>query len=162
MDMTLVAGGTGKNGRRVAERTWVEAIRAGHLELSGDAAESIVDADDIAEVVATVLTAEGHIGQLCEVTGPRLPPFAEAVQVIGQATGREVSFERVDGTHFADGSPQAGMPSQEPYSLAELFTGVVNAHNAHLTDGVYRALGRSAREFSNYVRRTAATGVWHG
>ena len=31
-----------------------------------------------------------------------------------------------------------------------------------LADGVQRALGRPPREFSDYVRRTAATGVWGG
>ncbi len=143
-----------------SESTWVDAIRAGHLELPGDTAEPIVDADDIAEVVAAALTQEGHVGQLYELTGPRLLTFAEAVQEISQATGRAVSFARVTNARFAEGLQGAGMDREEAESLAELFTEVLNGHNAHLSDGVYRALGRTARDFSDYVRRAAATGVW--
>jgi len=29
-----------------------------------------------------------------------------------------------------------------------------------VTDGVQRALGRPARDFSDYVQRTAAAGIW--
>lgn len=143
-----------------SESTWVDAIRAGRLELPGDTAEPIVDADDIAEVVATVLTEDGHVGQLYELTGPRLLTFAEAVHEIGEATGRTIAFERVTGSRFAAGLAEAGMPVEEAQSLGELFTEVLDGHNAHLGDGVRRVLGREPRGFSDYVRRTAATGVW--
>ena len=32
--------------------------------------------------------------------------------------------------------------------------------NAHLADGVQRALGREPKDFADYARRTASTGVW--
>jgi hypothetical protein len=37
---------------------------------------------------------------------------------------------------------------------------VLDGRNAHLTDGVQRALGREPRDFADYARETAATGVW--
>jgi hypothetical protein len=43
-----------------------------------------------------------------------------------------------------------------------LFTTVLDGRNACLTDGVQRALHRQPRDFSAYVRETAATGVWNG
>ncbi len=43
-----------------------------------------------------------------------------------------------------------------------LFTTVLDGRNTPLADGVQRALGRPPRDFSDYVRRTAATGVWGG
>jgi hypothetical protein len=46
--------------------------------------------------------------------------------------------------------------------LTYLFTEVLDGRNAHLTDGVRRALGREPKDFSDYVRDTAATGVWNG
>ncbi len=143
-----------------SESTWVDAIRAGRLELPGDTVEPILDADDIAEVVATVLTEDAHVGQLYELTGPRLFTFAQAVHEIGEATGRAIAFEQVTRSQFATGLAEAGMPVEEAHSLAELFTEVLDGHNAHLGDGVRRVLGREPRDFSDYVRRTAATGVW--
>lgn len=41
-----------------------------------------------------------------------------------------------------------------------LFETVLDGRNAHVTDGVERALGRAPRDFTDYVRATAATGVW--
>ena len=44
--------------------------------------------------------------------------------------------------------------------MAYLFTEVLDGRNAHLTDGVRRALGREPSDFSDYARKAAATGVW--
>lgn len=41
-----------------------------------------------------------------------------------------------------------------------LFTEVLDGRNESTTDGVQRALGRPARDFSAFVRDAAATGVW--
>ena len=44
--------------------------------------------------------------------------------------------------------------------LTELFTRVLDGRNAHLTDDVERVLGRPPRDFAEYARSAAATGVW--
>jgi hypothetical protein len=44
--------------------------------------------------------------------------------------------------------------------LTYLFTEVLDGRNAHLTDGVQRALGRAPRSFRDYSRHTAGTGIW--
>jgi hypothetical protein len=37
---------------------------------------------------------------------------------------------------------------------------VLDGRNAHVTDGVRRALGREPRDFADYAHDTAARGVW--
>ena len=37
---------------------------------------------------------------------------------------------------------------------------VLDGRNESHTDGVQRALGREPRDFAEYARETAATGVW--
>jgi hypothetical protein len=44
--------------------------------------------------------------------------------------------------------------------LTYLFSEVVDGRNAGTTDGVRRALGREPRDFDDYARGVAATGVW--
>ncbi len=44
--------------------------------------------------------------------------------------------------------------------LTELITTVLDRHNAHLNDGVRRALGREPRDFADFAREAAASGVW--
>jgi uncharacterized protein YbjT (DUF2867 family) len=39
---------------------------------------------------------------------------------------------------------------------------VLDGRNAYLTDGVRRALGREPKDFADYARETAATGIWEG
>jgi hypothetical protein len=42
----------------------------------------------------------------------------------------------------------------------ELFTVVLDGRNSDIAHGVEQALGRPARDFADYARRTAASGVW--
>ena len=44
--------------------------------------------------------------------------------------------------------------------LTYLFGTVLDGRNAYLTDGVQRALGREPKDFSEYARDAAVTGVW--
>jgi hypothetical protein len=52
-----------------------------------------------------------------------------------------------------------GVPPEFTALLTYLFSEVLGGRNAHLTDGVRCALGREPKDFSDYARDTAATGV---
>jgi hypothetical protein len=41
-----------------------------------------------------------------------------------------------------------------------LFSEVMDGRNESLKDGVQRALGREPRDFADYTREAAASGVW--
>ena len=88
--------------------------------------------------------------------------FAQAVGEIARAAGREVSYVPVSAEQFASALAQDGVPPEFAALLTYLFTEVLDGRNAHLTDGVRRALGREPRNFAEYARYTAATGVWDG
>ena len=53
------------------------------------------------------------------------------------------------------------MPADVIELLTYLFSEVVDGRNADTTDGVRRALGREPRDFADYAREAAASGVWH-
>jgi NAD(P)-dependent dehydrogenase (short-subunit alcohol dehydrogenase family) len=55
----------------------------------------------------------------------------------------------------------AGISELGPFDT-ELFPPILAGRSAYLTDGVQRALGRQPRDFADYARETAATGVWGG
>jgi len=126
----------------------------------GDVPEPFIDADDIADVVVAVLTEEGHSGQVYELTGPRLLTFAEAVAEIAVASGRDVRFVQLSVEQYNSGLKAAQVPDTVVRLLNYLFTTVLDGRNAYLTDGVQRVLGRKPRDFAEYARATAATGVW--
>lgn len=139
----------------------LESVLGGEVALPvGDVKEPFVDADDIADVVVAALTEEGHAGQVYELTGPRLLTFAETVAEIAQASGRDVRFVQVSLEQFNAGLKAAQVSDTVVRLLNYLFTTVLDGRNAFLMDGVQRVLGREPRDFAEYARATAATGVW--
>jgi uncharacterized protein YbjT (DUF2867 family) len=141
--------------------TFVDAVRCGSLAMpGGDTAEPFLDADDIADVVCAALTDDRHIGQLYELTGPRLLTLAEVAAEVGAALGREVRYLPLTAESYAGELIAHGLPGEEAVPIAELIAEVLDGRNAYLTDGIQRALGRPPRDFRDYARATAATGVW--
>lgn len=144
-----------------SEAHFLEPILQGELVLPvGNIAEPFVDVEDIAEIAAATLTQPGHSGQLYELTGPRALTFAEAVAEIAGATDREIGFAAVSPDAYRDALEQEQLPPELIDLVLYLFTTVLDGRNTPVADGVQRALGRPPRDFSEYVRRTAATGVW--
>ena len=139
----------------------LEPVLAGEVALpAGDTPEPFIDADDIADVAVAALTEDGHVGRLYELTGPRLLTFAEAVHEIAEATGREIRYVPVSIDEYATAATGQGVPDEVIDILTYLFGEVLDGRNAHLADGVQRALGREPRDFADYARTAAATGVW--
>jgi uncharacterized protein YbjT (DUF2867 family) len=144
------------------ESYFVEPLRAGEVAFPAaeDLAEPFIDAEDIADVAVAALTDDRHVGQVYEVTGPRLLSWADAVAEIAQAAGRRISYLPVSLEEYATLLTESQVPADVVNMLTDVFTEVLDGHNAYLTDGVQRALGRPPRDFADYARRTAGTGVW--
>lgn len=140
---------------------FAETIQHGVLAMpGGDTAEPFLDAEDIADVVVAALTDDKHIGQLYELTGPRLMTIADAAAALSDAIGRPLQYIPVTAAEYAEGLIASGYPAEEATPIAGLISEVLDGRNSYLTDGVERALGRKPREFADWAKATAATGVW--
>lgn len=144
-----------------SEGFFLDQALSGEVALpAGSVREPFVDADDIADAAAAALTEDGHAGQLFELTGPRLLTFADAVAEIARATGREIRYVPVSMEQYTALLTEHQVPADYAWLINYLFTEVLDGRNARLTDGVQRALGRPPRDFADYARAAAATGVW--
>ncbi|MGF6091140.1 NAD(P)H-binding protein [Pseudomonas sp. 18173] len=144
-----------------SEAHFLEPIVQGELALPvGQVAEPFVDAEDIAECAVAALTQPGHSNQLYELTGPRALTFAEAVTEIARSTDRSIEFVAVPAEAYRQAMEQQQLPQALIDLVLYLFTTVLDGRNTPIADGVQRALGRPARDFSDYVQRTAAAGIW--
>ncbi|MFF2552403.1 NmrA family transcriptional regulator [Nocardia sp. NPDC058058] len=144
-----------------SEGAFADYILAGEVALpSGDVPEPFVDTDDIADVAVAALTADGHTGQVYELTGPRSLTFAEATAEIAAATGREIAFIPLSRTEFVASLTSYGVPADVVSLLDYLFGTVLDGRNEQTTDGVFRALGRAPRDFADYARDVAKSGAW--
>jgi uncharacterized protein YbjT (DUF2867 family) len=136
-------------------------ILAGVVALPvGGVREPFVDADDIADVVAAALTGDGHVGRLYELTGPRLLTFGEALAEIAAATGRKIRLEQISASEFSNLLVAEGVPDSLVGLLLLLFTEVLDGRNESLANGVLEALGRPPRDFADYAKQAAETGIW--
>jgi uncharacterized protein YbjT (DUF2867 family) len=137
-----------------------DPILAGVLPMPGDdIAEPIIDIDDIADVAVAALMEDGHKGELYEVTGPRLMTFADMAHELGRATGHPIRHIPISFEDFHANIAQAGGEF-----VADVFTAIaretLDGRNAHLSDGVQRALGRPPRDFADFAQSAARSGTW--
>jgi uncharacterized protein YbjT (DUF2867 family) len=138
----------------------LESVLHGELGLpAGQVPEPFVATDDIADVAVAALTEDGHNGRIYELTGPRLLTFADAAADIARATGREIRYVPVSADEYAAVIGEH-LPAEYVPMFVDLFTRILDGRNAHLADGVQRALGRAPRDFAEYARDAAAAGAW--
>ncbi len=144
-----------------SEGAFIDMVLAGTITLpAGDQIEPFVDVDDIADVAVAAFTEDHHHGQIYEVTGPRLMSLADIAADLSEATGREISYVDVPHEGFVAEVANSGAPKEVVWMLDYLFATVLDGRNAHLTDGIQRALGRPPKDFADYARDVAATGIW--
>lgn len=122
---------------------------------TGDGEELPIDPRDIAAVVATVLTSDGHEAKVYRLSGPQRFSYAEMAQKITAATG--VPVEYVDLTEDdarrrfqTDGFP----PEFTDFVLAH-YAGV-KAGKMTLETGIPDLLGRPASTFDDWLARNSA------
>ena len=144
-----------------SEGAFADMIRSGRITLpAGNTPEPFVDVDDIADVAIAALSTAGHAREVYEVTGPRLMTFADVASELSRATGRSIEFIDVPHDSFIKGARQSGAPKDVVWMLDYLFSTVLDGRNAHLTDGVQRAIGREPRDLAEYAHNVVADGGW--
>ena len=125
----------------------------------GDIEEPIIDIDDIADVVVAALTEDGHLGERYEVTGPRLMTFAQMAEVLTKTLGRPIQHVPITFEDF-----HANVAASGGEFVADVFTSIaretLDGRNAHIADGVNRALGRKPRDFAEFAQTALASGTW--
>lgn len=145
-----------------SEGPLVEGMVQGELVFpAGEVREPFLDVRDIADVVAAVLTSgDRHAGRTLELTGPRLLSWREAVAEISAATGSTITYTPVPTRAYGEALVGFGVPPEEAELLVEVFEGLMDGRNAHVTDDVRAVLGRAPRDFGDFVREAAAAGAW--
>lgn len=144
-----------------SETAFRDGLLASELALPiGDVPEPFVDAEDVADVAVAALTEIGHAGKIYELSGPRALTFADAVAEIARATGRDLRFSEVPFPAFAEALRAQQMPEEMLVLLDYLFGTVLDGRNSIPANGVQQALGRPPRDFADFARDAAASGVW--
>ena len=95
---------------------WVPQIRKGGVVRGayGDAATSSIHERDIAAVAASALASPAHAGHAYVLTGPQSLTQRDKVRLIGEAVGRELSFQEISPQQVRHAMITQGLPEEIP------------------------------------------------
>ena len=146
-----------------SESFLMDPILAGYVALPmPDAKIPFVDTGDIADVVVKALLDDAHNGKTYAVTGPRAITFEEAVREIAASTGKAIKYQPVSLDDYSAMMKSAGVPSDYIWLFDYLFREVLGKpENQEISNDVEKVLGRKPKDFSEFARETAKTGVWN-
>ena len=145
-----------------SESFFLEPILAGNLAMpKPDVRVPYVDTDDIAEVVVASMMDEKHNGKIYEVTGPRLLTFKDIAYEISKASGRRIDYSPISMETYNSMMNEAGLPEDYIWLINYLFNEVLdNEVNSVVSHDIEHVLGREAKDFADFAKETAATGIW--
>lgn len=145
-----------------SESFFLDPILAGHVALPrAEALVPYVDVDDIADVVVESLLDNKHVGQTYELTGPRQLTFKQVTEEISKVTGRDIKFESITMDEYTKMLKEYQVPEDYIWLINYLFTEVLIDRNSGVTNDIEKVLGRRAKDFAEYARETAASGIWN-
>jgi len=138
-----------------------EYVLAGEIRVSaGDGAEAWIDTNDVGDVMTAALLDERHTGQTYTLSGPRTLTMTEVAAELTAATGHPVGYIELSPDEHVAELVGFGLTLEDAESVRDLFAVIRNHRSEYVSDGVQQVLGRSPRDFTDWARETAKTGVW--
>ncbi len=122
----------------------------------GDGGSSWIDVRDVGEVAARVLSETGHEGKAYTLTGGKAVTTAHAVEILGEALGRQYDYVDVPDAAAREAMRSHGAPEWMVEALAELNALIRHGHANDVSATVGELLGRPPRTFRQYAEDLAA------
>jgi uncharacterized protein YbjT (DUF2867 family) len=120
----------------------------------GEARFAKVDSRDIGEVVALVLTEDGHEGKTYELTGPEPLSYWQLADKLSEALGRKIDYVDLTTDERAAQLEAAGLPDWMAREFSDIygrgFYG--DGGGATTSDTIERLLGRAPRSYEDFAR----------
>ncbi|GAA2836739.1 NAD(P)H-binding protein [Kribbella solani] len=136
-------------------------VLADEIRLStGTGAEAWIDTNDVGDVMTTALLDPAYVGRVLPLSGPRTLTMTEIAAELSAATGRTISYVDLDPEAHVAELLEQGLIREDAEAVRDLFAVIRNHRSEYVSDGVEQVLGRPARDFTDWARETAKTGVW--
>lgn len=132
--------------------SWAGAIRAGQPvpNMTGDAAQGVVDPRDVAGVAVEALVSAEHAGRIYTLTGPELLTTHDLAETLATVTGHPVDVTDIPETEARPHMLASGMSVEFADGALAGQKYVRAGHNAIVTADVVEILGR-ARSFAEWA-----------
>jgi uncharacterized protein YbjT (DUF2867 family) len=135
---------------------WAGQIRSGDLVRwpFGAAARTLIDERDIAAVAVRVLTEDGHAGSRYVLSGPAVLTQVEQLAAIGQALGRDLTWEELPKAEAQHALAAAWGDPGFAASALDTWERFVT-HPETVTSTVRDVTGAPARSFADWAAANA-------
>jgi uncharacterized protein YbjT (DUF2867 family) len=128
---------------------------------SGQARISHIDVRDLAAVAVAALTTDDHDRKIYTLSGPEALTYDEVADELSKVLGRVIRHVSLPAADLKTGMLAEGMPETIADRMLDLERYFRDDCASTITDDVTRVTGKAPRRFADYVRDTAATGVWN-
>lgn len=127
---------------------------------SGQAKISHVDVRDIAAVAVKALTESNHEKKAYTLTGPEALTYDDLANELSQVLGRPIRHISLSRADLRSGMLAEGTPAEIAERMLDLERYFHAGRASRITNDIKQVTGQAARQFAQYARETAATGVW--
>lgn len=133
---------------------WLSGIREqGQILLpTGQAKGSFIDARDIADSAAALLSGREHEGQAFNLTGPDALDHDEVAALLSRETGRRIGYTDVPPETLRAGLLAAGLGADYAELLLTILGFFKAGYAAPVSDAVQRLTGQAPRRFADYAK----------
>ncbi|WBQ05615.1 NAD(P)H-binding protein [Kribbella sp. CA-293567] len=139
----------------------LDYVLGGEIRVAaGDGGEAWIDTDDIGDVMTAVLLDEQHTGETYSLSGPRTLTMTEVAAELAQVSERPITYVDLEPEEFVAELIGFGQPQEDAEAVRDLFAVIRNHRSEYVSEGVQQVLGRAPRDFADWARATARTGVW--
>jgi NAD(P)H dehydrogenase (quinone) len=120
----------------------------------GTAGISLIDARDIGDVCAAVLTEADWAGRTLVLTGPRPVTFGQIAGLLSTETGKHVGTVEITPADVRQSLLARGMPEWEAEHFEEMYQLFRDGRSEFVTTDVERVLGRAPRTVEDYLHES--------
>ena len=114
---------------------------------------SFIDARDVGDCAASVLTDSAYDGQTLSLTGSAAVTYSQIAGHIATITGRSITVTEVTPADVRDTLAARGMPAWETEHFQEMYQLFRDGGSQFVTDDVSRILGRAAGTVEHHLAR---------
>ena len=122
---------------------------------AADAKISYIDAADISDVAARVLSTAGHAGRAYTLTGPQALAHDAIARILSDASGREIRYVPIDEDAARAALGRAGFPPEWVERLVVFYRLIRAGYCEPVTPDVETVLGRPAAPLAAFAEAHA-------
>ena len=112
---------------------------------------SFIDARDIAEVAATILTETGHENKIYELTGGESLDYYQAAKLFSDVLGRTINYKPLSEQEYIKAKEAEGIPAEYSKKFMKFYKMVESDEYAHISPIVEKILGRKPITLKQFI-----------